>query len=156
MCRDGTLRGSHPLQPFKHLARDGDEQVLAKAIAQHLTDVLDHVPWEVWRALVRPTARPPAVIGPHGLLSVAVHRQLCQVMQSNSRCEVVVAEMACGKYGSPASVAGGGIGGNPGKPDDPCRSLPDQPLRPRMHLRCRIRRPLKVRVRHQASMYCQA
>ena len=76
-CRDHTLRGPHPLQPIKHLARHGDEQVLAKAIAQHLPDVLDHVSWEVWRALVRPTALLPAVIGPHWLLSVAVHRPLC-------------------------------------------------------------------------------
>ena len=99
MCRDHTLSGSHPRQSIKHLTRHGNEQVLAEAIPQYLSNVLDHVPWEVWRALVRPAARPPALVGPHRLLSLAVHRRLCQLMQSNSQREVVVSGLACGKYG---------------------------------------------------------
>ena len=99
-CRAHTLRGSHPRQSIKHPARHGHEQVFAKAVPQDLSDVLNHVTWEVWRVLVCLTTLPLAVIGPHGLLSVTVHRRLCQLMQSNSRREVGVSEMACGKYGS--------------------------------------------------------
>ena len=99
MCRDHTLRGSHPRQSIKHLIRHGNEQVLAEAVPQHLSNVLDDVPWEVWRALVRPAARPLALISRHGLLSVAVRRPSCQLMRPNSRRKVRVSGRACGKYG---------------------------------------------------------
>jgi hypothetical protein len=92
---------------------------------------------------------------PHRLLSVAVHRRLCQLMQTNSGREVVVSAMACGKYCSPASAAGERIDCNLGE-------------RPAGSKLARSTRALdevsevwdlavtRSRVRHHADMYCQA
>lgn len=98
------MRRCDPRQQFNHLVRHGKEQFLPGAVPQHLSDVLDDVPWELWCALVRPSAWPLVFIGPHRLLSIAVPRPLCQLMQPNSRRKVVVSGVACGKCCSPRNV----------------------------------------------------